>query len=164
MSVFTTPGKRAGAEVHALPVDGEGALPLLAGVLDEAEAAEDAGVGEDQVDVIAGVLLEQFVAEPLDLCLLGDVADMAGDLDAGRGGRPRGGCGHRDGVRVQVAGGDRAALRGELADQLTADPRAPAGYHRELAGERVHGHDRYLPFRRVSTLQGARSSTTRRDA
>ena len=94
--------------------------------------------------MIAGVLLEQFVAEPQDLRLVGDVAGMAGDRDAGRGGRPRRGRGHRDGVGVQVARRDRAALRRQLADKLAADARAAAGHHRELAGERVHGHDRLL--------------------
>jgi hypothetical protein len=154
----------AGAEIHPLPVDGEGALPLLPGVLDEAGAAEDARVGEDQVDVLAGVLGQQFVAEPLDLCLVGDVADMAGDLDAGRGRRPRRGRGHRDGVRVQVAGRDRAALRRQLADKLAPDAGTTAGHHRELARERVHGHDRYLVCQCSSTLQGACTSTTRRAA
>ena len=63
---------------------------------------------------------------------------MAGDLDAGRGARPRQGRGLRDGVRVQVAGRDRAALRRQLADQLAAHAGAAAGHHRELPGERVH--------------------------
>jgi hypothetical protein len=53
----------AGAEVHVLPVDGEGALSLLAGVLDKAGAACHARFAEDQVDVIAGVLVEQLIAE-----------------------------------------------------------------------------------------------------
>jgi hypothetical protein len=79
--------ERAGAEVHALPVDGEGSLPLLAGVLNEAGAAEDARVAEDQVDVIGGMLPEQLSAEPQDLRLIGDVANMASDPDAGRSGR-----------------------------------------------------------------------------
>jgi hypothetical protein len=42
---------------------------------------------------MAGVLLEEFVAEPQDLRLIGDVADMTGDPDAGRRGRPRRGRG-----------------------------------------------------------------------
>src|SRR4029077_19952855 len=52
-------------------------------------------------------------------------------------------------------------LRCELADQLTTYPRAPAGQHRELADERVHGHDRYLLCHCLSTIQGACRSTTR---
>ena len=156
--------ERAGAEIHPPPVDGEGALPLLPGVLDEAAAAADAGVGEDQVDVIGGVLLEQFVAEPQDLRLVGDVTGMAGDLDAGRGGRPRRGRGHRNGVGVQVARRDRASLRRQLADKLAAHPGTAAGHHRELVRERIHGHDGYLLCQCSSTLQGACSSTTRRVA
>jgi hypothetical protein len=57
---------------------------------------------EHQVDVIAGVPLQQLTAKPQDLRLVGDVAGMAGDPDAGRGARPRRGRGIRDGVCVQV--------------------------------------------------------------
>ena len=114
--------------------------------------------------MIGGVLLEQLVAEPQDLCLVGDIAGMAGDPDAGRGGRPRRGRGHRDGVGVQVAGRDRASLRRQLADKLAAHARATAGHNRELARERVHGHDGYLLCHCSSTIQGACSSVTRRDA
>jgi len=49
----------------------------------------------------------QFVAEPQHLCLVGDIAGVAGDQDAG----PRGGVlgqrgGRRGGVGIQVAGRD----------------------------------------------------------
>ena len=70
--------------------------------------------------MIAGVLLEQLIAEPQHLRLLGDVAGMAGDQDAGRSVGLRQGRGLRDGVRVQVAGRDRASLRRQLADELAA--------------------------------------------
>jgi hypothetical protein len=40
--------------------------------------------------VIKGVLLEQLIAEPHDLRLVGDVTGMAGDQDAGRGCRVSG--------------------------------------------------------------------------
>ena len=89
---------------------------------------------------------------------------MGGDRDAGRGGRPCRGRGHRDGVRIQVARRDRAALRRQLADKLAAYPRATAGHYRELAGEGVHGRDRYLRCHWLSAAQGACSSTTRWDA
>jgi len=105
----------------ALPVVGEGALPLLPGVLDEAGAAVDTRVGEDQVDVIAVMLFEQFVAELQDLRLVGYVTGMAGDLDTGRGGRPHGRRGRRCGVRIDVAHRDRTAPRRQLADKLAAD-------------------------------------------
>ena len=127
--------ERAGAVVHPPPVDGEGVLPLLAAVLDEAGGAADARVAEDQVDVIAAMRLEQLIAEPQHLCLVADVAGVSGDPDAGRGIRPRHGLGRRDGVRVPVARRDRASLRRQLADELAAHARATAGHHRELAGE-----------------------------
>ena len=41
-----------------------------------------------------------------------------------------------DGVRVQVAGRDRASLRRQLADQLAAHTGAAAGHHGELGGKR----------------------------
>jgi hypothetical protein len=125
----------AGAVIDAPPVDGERALPLLPSVADEAAAAADAGVAEDQVDVIAGVPRQQLIAEPQDLRLVGHVAGMAGDPDAGRGARPRRGRSLRDGAGVQVACRDRAALRRQLADKLAAHAGATAGHHRELARE-----------------------------
>jgi hypothetical protein len=45
-----------------------------------------------------------------------------------------------------------------------ADADAVAGHHRELVCERVHGRHLYLVCHCLSTLQGACSSTTRRDA
>jgi hypothetical protein len=48
-------------------------------------------------------------------------AGVAGDQDAGRGARPRRGGGLVDGIRVPVAGRDRVAVRGDLADKLAAD-------------------------------------------
>jgi hypothetical protein len=58
----------------------------------------DAGVGEDQGDMIAGMLFQQFIAEPQHLCLIGDVADMAGDPHPRRGARSRQRGGLCDGV------------------------------------------------------------------
>jgi hypothetical protein len=60
---------------------------------------------------------------------------MAGDPDTGRGVCPSHGHGLRDGVRIPVAGRDRASLRRELADKLAAYPRATAGHHGELTRE-----------------------------
>src|SRR5262245_38033388 len=128
--------ERAGAVIHALPVDGERPLPLLPGVADEATAAADPRVAEHQVDVIAAVPLEQLIAEPQHLRLVGDVAGMAGDPGPGRGARPRQVRGLRDGVRVPVAGRDRAALRRQLPGKLAAHAGTAAGHHRELPGER----------------------------
>src|SRR5262249_12116527 len=127
--------ERAGAVVHPPPVDGERTLPLRPGVGDEAAAAADAGVAEHQVDVIAGVLLEQLIAEPQHLRLVGDVAGMSGDPDARGGARLGLSRGLRDGLPVDVARRDRASLLRQLADELTAHARAAAGYHRELPRE-----------------------------
>ncbi|HJZ26122.1 MAG TPA: SDR family NAD(P)-dependent oxidoreductase [Streptosporangiaceae bacterium] len=69
-----------------------------------------------------------------------------------------------DGVRVQVAGRDRASLRRQLADKLTAHAGTAAGHDRELVRERVHGHDGYRLCQCSSTLHGAWTSTTRRVA
>jgi hypothetical protein len=80
--------------------------------------------------------LEQLIAEPQHLCLVADVAGVAGDPDAGWDTRPRRSRGLRDGVRVPVARGDRASLRGQLADELAAHARAAAGHRRKLPGER----------------------------
>jgi hypothetical protein len=137
--------ERAGAVVDAPPVDGEHTLPLVAVIFDETAAAADAGVIEDQVDVVADVLFEHLIAKPQDLRLVGHIAGMAGDQHARRRIRP---CHHRgllDRLRVEVAGRDRATLRGELADELPAHARRAAGDHRELPGE---GADRAVrgPF------------------
>ena len=137
--------ERTGAVVDTPPVDGERAFPILPAVLDKAAAAANAGVAEHQVHVVAGVLLEQLIAEPQHLRLVGDVAGMAGDKDAVRRPGPRGGRGLRDGAGVPVARRDRASLRCQLAGELAANARAAAGHHRELAGERVHS--RHLPHR-----------------
>ena len=88
--------------------------------------------------MIAGVLGQQLIPEPQYPSLLGDVAVMGADPHAGPGVSARDDRGLRDGVRVHVAGRDRASLRRELAGKLAAHARATAGHHRELPGERVH--------------------------
>ena len=120
------------------------------------------GVAEDQVDVVAGVLLEQFVAEPQDLGLIGNIAGMAGDRDAGWRGRPRGGRGHGDGVRVQVARRDRAALRRQLAASSRPMPKPPPVTTASLPVNESIAHDRYLRCHCSSTIHGAWTSTARR--
>ena len=86
----------------------------------EAFPAAGPGVAEDQVDVVGGVLRQQLVAEPQYLCFVGDVTGMARDMDASwsLGSCHGRGLGH--GLRVQVAGRDRAALGGQLARELPA--------------------------------------------
>jgi hypothetical protein len=106
--------------------------------------------------VIVLVLLEQFIAEPQDLRLVRNVTGMAGDRDTGRGARPHGRRGRRDGVRVDVTRRDRTAMRRQLTDKLAANARAAPGHYRELAGKGVHGVLPYLPCHCLSTLDGAR--------
>ena len=65
----------------------------------------------------------RLVAEPRSLRLAGDIAGLAGDPHPGPGAGLRPGCAVRDGVLVPVAGRDRAALPGQLADQLAAHAR-----------------------------------------
>jgi hypothetical protein len=125
--------------VDAPPVDREDSLPLLARVVDEAAAAADRRVGEDQVDVFGPVRLQGLAAEPQHRRLIGHIALVHTD----RGGRRTGGAkrqfpGLGQGVDVDVAGGDRASLGGELADQFAPHARAATGDNRDLPGKRVH--------------------------
>ena len=85
--------------------------------------------------MIGGVRLQQLVAEPPDLRLVGHVAGVPGDRDAGRSPGPGGGRDLRHGACVHVAGRDRAALGGELPHELAAHPRAAAGHYREHSPE-----------------------------
>ena len=59
----------ADAEINAAPADVEGPFPLLAGVGEQAAAAADAGVVEQQMDLVGGLLLGDFVAEARELLL-----------------------------------------------------------------------------------------------
>ena len=49
--------KGADAEIDAAPADVEGALPLLAGIGEQAAAAADAGIVEQQMDLVGRLLL-----------------------------------------------------------------------------------------------------------
>ena len=102
-------GRSAGAVVHTPPVDGKGALPLLAAASDEAPTAAYAGVAEHQIDVVGGVLALQLVAEAQDLRLLGDVAYMAADEYAAARAGLRGGRRLGDRVAVPITRRDRAS-------------------------------------------------------
>jgi len=114
--------------------------------------------------MIGGVRLQQLVAEPQHLGLVGDVAGMAGHPYAGRRFGLGQRYGHRGGVGMQVAGRDRAPPGRELPDKLAAHPRAAAGHYRELVREPVHTHNRYRRCHCSSTIQGACTSTIRRFA
>src|SRR5882762_9978588 len=72
----------ANAEIDAAPADVEGALPLLARIGEQAAAAADAGIVEQQMDLVGRLLLDQLVAKTLEMSLDRDVGDMRGDAKA----------------------------------------------------------------------------------
>ena len=53
----------ADAEIDAAPADVEGTLPLLAGIGEQAAAAADAGIVEQQMDPVGRLLLGQLIAK-----------------------------------------------------------------------------------------------------
>src|ERR1700739_2876164 len=53
----------ADAEIDAAPADVEGALPLLARIGEQAAAASDAGIVEQEMDLVGLLLLDELVAE-----------------------------------------------------------------------------------------------------
>ncbi|MGY4488546.1 hypothetical protein ACVWWR_007737 [Bradyrhizobium sp. LM3.2] len=72
----------ADAKIDAAPADVEGALPLLARVGEQAAAATDAGVVEQEMDPIGLLLLGELVAKSLQMILDRDVGDMGRDAQA----------------------------------------------------------------------------------
>src|SRR5207302_168524 len=64
----------ATAVVDAAPNHAEGAVPLFPLTGEEAAATTDAGVVEEEVDVVCAVLSQNLVAEAADLGFVGDVA------------------------------------------------------------------------------------------
>src|SRR6202012_5016351 len=72
----------ADAEINAAPVDVEGALPLFPAAGDKAAAAGDAGVVEQQMDLVCRMLLGDLAAEALEIILDRDIGDMGGDAQA----------------------------------------------------------------------------------
>src|SRR5690349_13404740 len=90
--------------------------------------------------MISGVTGQQLIPESEHLRLVRDVADMRADLNAGPCLGPRQVSRPAHGIRVEVAGRDRAPQRRELADKLPAHAGATAGHDRELVRKRVHRH------------------------
>ena len=72
----------AHSEIDATPADVEGSFPLLAGIGEQTAAAADAGIIEQQVDLVGGLLLDDLVTEARQLILDRDVGDMRGDAQA----------------------------------------------------------------------------------
>ncbi len=132
--------KGAAPQIDPAPADVEGPLPLFARIIDETAAPGDAGVVEQQVDLVGVQLLGDLALKPLHLGLVRHVGDVRGDARAlglavglaqPRGFR-HGGCGH-------IAHGHVTALGYQLASQFAAHARAAAGDDRDLAGKVLHG-------------------------
>ena len=128
----------AGAVVDATPIDAEGPVPIGAVVDDEAAATPDAGVVEQEVDVLGSELGRDRLAEGDQCRLVGDVGHKSHHPDTRRGlaqGQRPGLC-HVGGG--QVTGGDVTSFAGELAHQFSADARTAAGDHGDPPLESLH--------------------------
>ena len=130
--------ERAAAVVDPAPADVEGLFPLGAGRIDEAAAAADAGVVEQQVDLVGLLVGGDLTLEAVDVLFDRDVGEVGGDLGAlGRllAAEP-GGLGH---VGLgEVAHGDAAALGHQLPGELAPHAGPTARDDRDLAGEVLH--------------------------
>src|SRR5205823_10375950 len=116
----------------------EGAFPLVPLAGDEAAAATDAGVVEQQVDVVGLVLVDDLVTEAVDLGFVGHITEVGRDASAGRGlllGAERR---LRHVVHVHVARRDRAALGGQLDHELATHAGSATGDDSEATFERFH--------------------------
>jgi hypothetical protein len=69
----------ARSEIDPAPADSKSPLPLLAGAGEQAAAAADAGVVEQQMDLVGLVLLGDLVAEAQELRFVRDVGEVRGD-------------------------------------------------------------------------------------
>jgi hypothetical protein len=136
----------ADAEIDAAPADVERFLPLLARVGEQAAAAADAGIVEQQVDLVGFLLLRDFVAEAQQLVLNGYIGDMRGDAQALRQpfhlAKP---LGFRHGAFGDVAHRHIAALGDQLAREFAAHARAAPGDDGDFSGKIFH--ERCRPFR-----------------
>jgi hypothetical protein len=125
--------------VDTAPADVEGPLPFLAAVGDQAAAAADTGIVEQQMDPIGGVTVGDLGAEALHLREVGHLGDMRRDPQALR--QPRRLAqpyGFRHPLGSKIAHRDIAGFRYQLAHQLAPHPRAAAGDNRDPAREHLH--------------------------
>src|SRR5581483_5656315 len=72
----------AHAEIDAAPADNEGALPTLAAAGNDAAATADAGIVEQEMDLVGLLLVDQLVAEADVMRFDRDIGDMGGDAQA----------------------------------------------------------------------------------
>ena len=140
--------KGADAEINPAPADIESPLPLLAGVGEQASAAANAGVIEQQMNPVGRLLLGDFIAKPQQLVFDGDVGEMRGDAQALRQpfhlAKP---LGLRHRVGGDVAHRNIAALGNQLARQLAAHACAAPGNDGNLSGKILHGRSGTFPVR-----------------
>ena len=125
--------------VVATPADVEGPLPLVLLVDDQAAAAADAGVVEQEVDAVGILVPGDGIAEATNLDGIGDVGDVRGDALALA--KP---IGHTEPLCLlhrrgrDVAERDVAALRDQQPRQLATHSRAAAGDDRDPACKILH--------------------------
>ena len=72
----------ANAEINPAPANIKSLFPLLARVGKQAAAATDAGIVEQEMDLVGRLLLGQFIAKTYELVLDRDIGDMGGDAQA----------------------------------------------------------------------------------
>jgi hypothetical protein len=107
---------------------------------DHAAAATDAGIVEQQMDLVGVLLFGGFVAEALHLRLVGYVGDMGGDAEPLRQAlRLTEPSGLRHRSSGDIAHRDITAFGHKLAHQLAAHARAAAGDDGDPAGKILHG-------------------------
>src|ERR1044072_7906520 len=130
----------ADAEIDTAPADVEGALPLFARVGEQAAAAANAGIVEQQMDLVGRLLLDQVVAKTLEMRLYRAVGKVGGDalsLLHFFGLADFFGFAHS--LRGDVAHRDIAAFGDELTRQFAAHARAASGDDGKFSGEILHG-------------------------
>jgi hypothetical protein len=115
-------------------------LPLLARVGEQAAAATDASIVEQQMDLVRHLLFGELVAEALEMILDRHVGDMRRDAQALRQLLDLAeslGLSHR-GFR-DVAHRDIAALGNELPGEFPPHARAATGDDGDLSSKFLHG-------------------------
>ena len=131
---------RLGSVVDAAPTHGEAPVPRFTGVGEQAAAAAQAGVVEQEMDVVGLVLLDDLVAEREDRLLRRDVAEVGGDPRVRRRF-----LGHRPGlvelVGGEVACGDVASGRDQLQHQLAPHAARATRDDRQFSVEVLHVPD-----------------------
>ena len=122
----------AAAEVDAAPDDIEGPFPRRPLGLEHGATTGDAGVVEQQMDVVGVEAVDDGVTERLEICFLRHVGHVGEYPHVGcLLGDHRRGLGHR--VGGEVAEGDVAAAGRKLSHELAAHAGAAAGDDRNLA-------------------------------